>query len=158
MPKTKPPISYTSRDYTSIRSDLMNYVKVYYPDTYKDFNEASFGSLMFDMVAYVGDILTEMGIKLRSDSESLVYELAQNKPNPFSGSTTVSFDLPKSTTATLSVMDVTGRIIWSYTDEFNKGTQSIIISERDINATGVLYYQLEAGDYTATKKMILLGK
>jgi len=58
MPKTKPPISYTSRDYASIRSDLINYVKVYYPDTYKDFNEASFGSLMFDMVAYVGDILS----------------------------------------------------------------------------------------------------
>jgi len=58
MPKTKPPISYTSRDFASIRSDLLNYVKVYYPDTYKDFNEASFGSLMFDMVAYVGDIMS----------------------------------------------------------------------------------------------------
>jgi len=37
---------------------LINYVKVYYPDTYKDFNEASFGALMFDMVAYVGDIMS----------------------------------------------------------------------------------------------------
>lgn len=58
MPKTKPPISYTSRDYNSIRNDLINYVKVYYPDTYKDFNEASFGSLMLDMTAYIGDIMS----------------------------------------------------------------------------------------------------
>lgn len=58
MSKTKPPISYTSRDFSSIRNDLINYVKVYYPDTYKDFNEASFGSLMFDLVAYVGDIMS----------------------------------------------------------------------------------------------------
>ena len=58
MIKTKPPISYTSRDFASIRNDLINYVKVYYPDTYKDFNEASFGALMVDMVAYVGDILS----------------------------------------------------------------------------------------------------
>lgn len=58
MPKTKPPISYTSRDFNSIRNDLINYVKVYYPDTYKDFNEASFGSLMFDLVAYVGDVMS----------------------------------------------------------------------------------------------------
>lgn len=58
MIKTKPPISYTSRDFASIRSDLINYAKVYYPDTYKDFNEASFGALMIDMVAYVGDILS----------------------------------------------------------------------------------------------------
>jgi len=58
MIKTKPPISYTSRDFASIRNDLVNYAKVYYPDTYKDFNEASFGSLMFDLVAYVGDIMS----------------------------------------------------------------------------------------------------
>lgn len=58
MLKTKPPISYTNKDFASIRNDLINYVKVYYPDTYKDFNEASFGSLMFDLVAYVGDILS----------------------------------------------------------------------------------------------------
>jgi len=54
----KPKISYTSRDFQSIKSDLINYAKVYYPDTYKDFNEASFGSLMIDLVSYVGDILS----------------------------------------------------------------------------------------------------
>ena len=58
MSITKPPISYTSRDFQSIRNDLINYVKVYYPDTYKDFNEASFGSLMFDLVANIGDSLS----------------------------------------------------------------------------------------------------
>ena len=52
------PIDYTSRDFESIRRDLENYAKRYYPDTYKDFNEASFGSLMLDTVAYVGDILS----------------------------------------------------------------------------------------------------
>jgi uncharacterized protein YajQ (UPF0234 family) len=60
MPKTpkKPAIKYTSRDFQSIREDLLNYAKQYYPTTYKDFNEASFGSLMMDTVAYVGDILS----------------------------------------------------------------------------------------------------
>ncbi len=59
MPKKKIiPIDYTSRDFSSIRNDLLTYVKRYYPDTYKDFNEASFGSLMLDTVAYVGDMLS----------------------------------------------------------------------------------------------------
>jgi len=58
MSQKKPPISYTSRDFNSIKQDLINYAKVYYPNTYKDFNEASFGSLMVDMVSYVGDILS----------------------------------------------------------------------------------------------------
>lgn len=52
------PIKYTSRDYESIRRDLMEHAKRYYPDTYQDFNEASFGSLMLDTVAYVGDIMS----------------------------------------------------------------------------------------------------
>jgi len=52
------PINYTSRDFNSIKQDLLNYTKRYYPDTFKDFNEASFGSLMLDTVSYVGDVLS----------------------------------------------------------------------------------------------------
>ncbi len=58
MPKKLQPIDYTSRDFDSIRRDLENYAKRYYPDTYKDFNKASFGSLMLDTVSYIGDILS----------------------------------------------------------------------------------------------------
>jgi len=52
------PIRYTSRDFDSIKNDLIEHAKRYYSDTYKDFSEASFGSLMLDTVAYVGDILS----------------------------------------------------------------------------------------------------
>ena len=58
MAKRNTPIRYTSRDFTSIREDLLNHAKRYYPDTVKDFTEASFGSLMVDTVAYVGDIMS----------------------------------------------------------------------------------------------------
>ena len=54
----KVPIRYTSRSFNTIKEDLVNYVKRYYPDTYKDFNQASFGSLVMDTVAYTGDILS----------------------------------------------------------------------------------------------------
>jgi len=51
-------IKYTSRDFDSIKRDLVNYAKKYYPNTYQDFSDAGFGSLMMDMVAYVGDMLS----------------------------------------------------------------------------------------------------
>tara|TARA_R100000808_G_C2155373_1_gene167696 strand:+ start:14041 stop:15834 length:1794 start_codon:yes stop_codon:yes gene_type:complete len=54
----KRPINYTSRDFESIKQDLVNYAERYYPTTFKDFSEASFGALMMDMVAYVGDQLS----------------------------------------------------------------------------------------------------
>tara|TARA_R110000824_G_scaffold32156_7_gene104043 strand:+ start:5767 stop:7566 length:1800 start_codon:yes stop_codon:yes gene_type:complete len=52
------PIDYTHREYNSIRSDLMQIAERFYPNTFQDFSEASFGSLMIDAVAYVGDQLS----------------------------------------------------------------------------------------------------
>jgi len=52
------PVKYTARDFDSIKRELVEYAKRYYPTTYKDFNEASFGSLMIDTVAYIGDMLS----------------------------------------------------------------------------------------------------
>jgi hypothetical protein len=58
MAKKKTPIDYTSRDFNSIKESLVDYAKRYYPEVYQDFNEASFGSLMVDMVSYVGDVMS----------------------------------------------------------------------------------------------------
>jgi len=52
------PIDYTHRDFQSIRSDLMQIAERFYPDSFQDFSEASFGALMLDAVAYVGDQLS----------------------------------------------------------------------------------------------------
>jgi hypothetical protein len=49
------PINYTNREFTEIRSDLLEMAERYYPDTFQDFSEASFGAMMIDAVAYVGD-------------------------------------------------------------------------------------------------------
>jgi len=56
--KDKKLIKYTDRDFSSIKDSLVQYTKRYYPDVFRDFSEASFGSLMLDTVAYAGDILS----------------------------------------------------------------------------------------------------
>ena len=58
MAKKTFPIKYTSREFSTIKSDLIDYVQRYYSDVFQDFNEASFGALMLDTVSYVGDILS----------------------------------------------------------------------------------------------------
>lgn len=58
LKKQYPAIKYTSRDFNTIKQDLVDYAKRYYSDSYKDFSEAGFGSMMLDTVAYVGDILS----------------------------------------------------------------------------------------------------
>jgi hypothetical protein len=56
--KKKIAISYTARDFNGIKRQLVDYSKKYYPNTQKDFSESGFGSLMFDLVSYVGDVLS----------------------------------------------------------------------------------------------------
>ena len=56
--KDKKLIRYTSRDFDSIKADLIEHAKRYYPNSYNDFRQGSFGSLIFDSVAYVGDVLS----------------------------------------------------------------------------------------------------
>jgi hypothetical protein len=50
--------SYVGKDFDSLRANLLTYARQYYPDKIQDFSEASFGGLMLDMMAYVGDVLT----------------------------------------------------------------------------------------------------
>jgi hypothetical protein len=58
MAKKIPIVKYTSRDFNSIKNELVEYSKRYYPNSFSDFNEASFGSLMLDTVSYAGDVLS----------------------------------------------------------------------------------------------------
>lgn len=50
-------VDYTRTSFPEIKEDLIQYIKRNYPDTYKDFKKSSFGSMMFDLVSYVGDQL-----------------------------------------------------------------------------------------------------
>jgi len=52
------PINYTNREFESIRQDLLEIAERFYPESFQDFSEASFGSLMVDSVAYIADQLS----------------------------------------------------------------------------------------------------
>ncbi|MBK9270565.1 MAG: HYR domain-containing protein [Saprospiraceae bacterium] len=91
--------------------------------------------------------------------ESSVFELYQNEPNPFSKQTVVAFRLPEASHVKLTIYDAAGKVIRVYEQEMNKGLNQITIQRSEINAAGVLYYQLDAqtsmGGHTATKRMII---
>lgn len=84
------------------------------------------------------------------------FELLQNKPNPFSDVTEIGFKLAKSDLVTLKLYDVAGRLIHKQSGQYNTGLNTITISSEIIESGGLIYYSLESGDYSATRKMILL--
>jgi hypothetical protein len=87
----------------------------------------------------------------RTTDEFVVF---QNEPNPFHGSTTITFNLPQADDASLQVFDVTGKMIYNSTGSFGKGINHFTISRADLPSAGVMIYKIESGKYTVTKKMI----
>jgi len=86
----------------------------------------------------------------------LDYSLSQNYPNPFNPSTTISYSIPNDSYVTLKVYDVLGNEVASLVDEQKQnGTFDIHFSASTLSS-GVYYYKLKAGEFTSTKKLVLM--
>ena len=89
-----------------------------------------------------------------------VYSLDQNFPNPFNPSTKISWQSPVGSHQTLKVYDVLGREVATLVNEYrDAGSYEVefqsAVGNRQL-ASGIYYYQLKAGEFVETKKMILI--
>ncbi|MBC7885312.1 MAG: T9SS type A sorting domain-containing protein, partial [Saprospiraceae bacterium] len=110
--------------------------------------------------AYTND-LSELKVNLEfrnGSADEDAFDLEQNNPNPFTLSTLISFTLPQAAQAKLTIYDITGKVVKTIKNEYPKGRSEITITTEDINAQGVLFYELESNGQKATKKMIYLNK
>ena len=94
---------------------------------------------------------TEEGVALSKN-----FDLYQNQPNPFKEETVIGFNMAEAGTATLSIYDVSGKVLKLIEGDFAKGYNQVSLNANELGATGVLYYQLESADNVATKKMIII--
>jgi predicted GH43/DUF377 family glycosyl hydrolase len=84
------------------------------------------------------------------------YSLAQSFPNPFNPGTAITYQLPVAIDVKLKVFDELGREVATLVDgRQTAGTHSVRFNAAGLSS-GVYFYRLEAGQFTETKKMILL--
>ncbi len=105
--------------------------------------------------AYVNGEIDRVTIRVNAD-ENGTFALYQNEPNPFLDITSISFDLPVSGAATLTVYDAQGRVEVILEGNYEAGRTTVDIKRDQLGAVGIKYYSLKSGDYTATKKMIVV--
>lgn len=84
------------------------------------------------------------------------YNLYQNYPNPFNPSTSIKFDIPKTTYAKLIIYDVLGREVMKLIDEKLEAGSYDISWDGTGFASGTYIYKFVTNDYTDIKKMILV--
>jgi hypothetical protein len=87
-------------------------------------------------------------------SESL--DLRQNKPNPFTNSTTIEIVIPKTMKVQIRLYDQLGRVIQTLMDETKTPGNYTIQVNKNALKSGVYYYQLHANGQTMVRKMTVL--
>ncbi|MFA7418565.1 MAG: T9SS type A sorting domain-containing protein [Melioribacteraceae bacterium] len=94
----------------------------------------------------------------KSASLPTIPNLSQNYPNPFNPTTTINYQLATAEYITLKVYDVLGREVAVLVNDFqNRGLYSIKMNSKYYNlGSGMYFYQIKAGAYSDTKKMLLL--
>ncbi|MBU0984374.1 MAG: T9SS type A sorting domain-containing protein, partial [candidate division Zixibacteria bacterium] len=119
---------------------------------------ASRAGYCLEQVAFSPSVVTDI------DDDNLLpgsYRLAQNYPNPFNPSTVIDFEIPRQSAVTLIVYNVLGQQVATLAEQdLSAGVHSVTWDGRDDTggaaASGVYFYRLQAGDFSAARKMILL--
>ena len=101
MANLKRDIRYTDRDFNSIRNQLIQYSRTYFPDTYNDFTETSTGMLFIEMAAYVGDV---MSLYLDNQVQETYIQKARQNQNLYALAYSLGYT-PKITTAASTIID-----------------------------------------------------
>ncbi len=108
--------------------------------------------------------VTAFTTAIGGDGDNLLperFSLSQNYPNPFNPSTTISFALTSRVEVRLEVFDITGRVVRTIElGELPAGYHDAVWNGKSDGgepvASGMYLYRLIAGDFVATRKMMLL--
>ena len=92
----------------------------------------------------------------RKDQLPSKYNLFQNYPNPFNPVTTIKYSVPGSSFVSLKVYDILGRAIESIVNEEKSPGVYTVKFDGSTLVSGIYFYRLHAGNYSETKKFILM--
>ena len=95
-------VRYLNKTFPEFRQSLIDFARVYYPDSYNDFNEASPGMMFIEMASYVGDVLSYY---IDSQFKENLMEYAQETENVISIAQSFGYK-PKPVTASTTTIDV----------------------------------------------------
>ena len=83
------------------------------------------------------------------------FSLSQNYPNPFNPETVIGFNLSEASDYSLTIYNVTGQVVDVFSGSADAGSHELKWNASNV-ASGIYFYKLDAGNFSETKKMILL--
>jgi hypothetical protein len=96
------------------------------------------------------------GIKNNNTNIVKSFKLNQNYPNPFNPMTTITYELPKPVNIILKVYDELGKEVKTLVNGMQNSGKYEVVWDASDDASGIYFYKLSAGNYSDTKRMILI--
>lgn len=126
-------------------ADLNNYTETDYTVLSNSFVDVTFSNTEASLVS------TPLVLHIPKE-----FKLFQNYPNPFNPITTIQYELPQRSDVQITIYDLLGRKVTTLLSETqNAGYKSVQWNAASV-PSGMYFYQIKAGDYVQTRKMILL--
>ena len=102
------------------------------------------------------ELVTSVNMNKKTTLQPKKLELFQNYPNPFNPTTTIRYQLPKAAHIIVGIYDLQGRLVETLVDgEKAAGRYSVTWHAKN-QPSGVYFYRIQAGKFTATKKLLLV--
>ena len=135
-------------DITNVESNTVYYYKMSAVDN--SGNESGYSSQA-----------TATTLNILNDNSTTEFALYQNVPNPFNPITVIEFSIPNDTDVNIIIYDLMGNEVKTLINEFKPVGQYQVNWDGNDNSGqsvsgGIYFYQIQAGDYNQTKKMVLL--
>jgi len=147
---------YNDTPVTTSESDIL-FTMVFESEANIDLRESlELNSDITKAEVYVGPAYDIHNIELDVEAAQDAFTLRQNQPNPFESSTIIGFDIPQQGNATLTIFDLTGKQLFELKANYQKGYHEVSVGTDDLQQTGILYYRLDNGEYTAPKKILVI--
>ncbi|MCY7362117.1 MAG: T9SS type A sorting domain-containing protein [Ignavibacteria bacterium] len=117
------------------------------------------------IIAHQGNNVYKLNVQytvITSISENVItgtpteFNLSQNYPNPFNPTTNIKFDIPNSGNVSLKVYNELGKEVNNLINSYRSAGKYEINFDATNLSSGIYFYKLETGDFTATKKMLLV--
>ncbi len=93
---------------------------------------------------------------INNNNTPVQYKLSQNYPNPFNPSTKISYQIPVSGDVKITISDALGREVGVIVNEYKSAGSYDVIFEGKKYSSGVYFYRLESGEFSDSKKMVLI--
>ena len=124
--------------------------------SYLSSNGILYAVTLLDSYIFKNASIFTTGINTVSENVPVTTRLRQNYPNPFNPVTRISFDVSRAGNVIIKVYDVTGREVQTLVNEtLNPGTYAMTFDGTGLTS-GVYYYKLISGQFTETKRMVLI--